>query len=57
MLNLMQLSKFKKLVLVLSLMYGMVINAQSDEITFKSIYKTALTNGKAYDWLTTFLMR
>lgn len=47
----MQLNKFQKLFLLLSLIYGQVVSAQSDEVTFKSIYKTALTNGKAYDWL------
>ena len=47
----MQLNKFQKLFLLLFLIYGQVVSAQSDEVTFKSIYKTALTNGKAYDWL------
>ena len=37
----MQLNKFQKLFLLLSLIYGQVMSAQSDEVTFKSIYKTA----------------
>ncbi|GGH47286.1 peptidase M28 [Mangrovimonas yunxiaonensis] len=47
-------AKFKFMryfLLIVALLFSKSFNAQTDQEVFKRLYKTALTNGKSYEWL------
>lgn len=41
----------KQLIILFSLFIGLNSSAQTDSLTIKQIYQTALTKGKSYEWL------
>lgn len=41
----------KKLVLLFTILSSIVVSAQTDPETLRTIYTTSLTNGKSYEWL------
>jgi hypothetical protein len=41
----------KQLIVLFSLFLCLKLSAQTDSLTIKQIYQTALTNGKSYEWL------
>ena len=41
----------KKLVLLFTILSSIIVSAQTDAETLRTIYTTSLTNGKSYEWL------
>ncbi|WP_250432816.1 M20/M25/M40 family metallo-hydrolase [Hanstruepera flava] len=41
----------KKLVLLITILSSVIVSAQTDAETLRTIYTTSLTNGKSYEWL------